>query len=153
MAGKTQASVEEEAPGIIGYDETQFEWDNVHEEAPDKMAFTVLGDKYVGEYTGHELIYPQPDDPNPAKAAEWFIVLKWKDNEGSKVTNAGYELRTAYVNVTVDDSGNVTAHEDKIPRGSITRTELVKKVDVGQQEPMKSFRVDVARPLNANHQS
>jgi hypothetical protein len=154
MAGKkNEMPEEEEGPRTVGYDETQFEWDTIHEEAPDKMSFDTAGDKYIGEYLGHELIYPSPDDPNPARAAEWFIVLKWRDPEGTKVTNAGYELRTTYVNVTVNDDGSVAAHEDRIPVGSMTRTELIKLVDVKQQEPMKSYRVDVARPVNGSKTS
>ena len=147
MASKTQTPTEDTQPGTVGYDESQFEWDNVHEEAPDQLVFDTLGDKYVGEYSGHDLIYPTPDDPS-----KWFIQLRFRDMDGTKVTNAGYELRTAYVNVTVDDAGMVVAHEDKIPTGSITRTELVKLVDVDQASPMKSYRVDIARkPVDAGN--
>lgn len=139
-----------------GYDETQFEWDNVHEEAPDQLLFTTIGDKYVGEYRGHELIVPDPATPD-----EWFVQLKWHDQDGSKVCNAGYELRTAYVELVpdpagmaLDKDGHAFTVRDIIAPGSVTRTELIKLVDVKQATPMKSYRVDVAKtpaPVSANY--
>jgi hypothetical protein len=127
-----------EVPGVIGFNEDDYEWDNVHEEAPDQLVFDTIGDKYIGKYEGHTLIFPEADNTE-----KWFIQLKFRDNEGLKVTNAGYELREAYVNVETDDDGKL-ATSDKIPPGSVTRNELVKLVPVDQASPMKSYRVDVA---------
>jgi hypothetical protein len=129
-----------DVPGVIGFNEADYVWENVHEEAPDRLSFDTVGDKLIAEYLGHELVYPEETEPT-----KWFVVLKWRDNDSTKVVNAGYELRTAYVDVTVNDDGIVTETKDKIPPGTVTRNELVKLVDVDQASPMKSYRIDVAR--------
>jgi hypothetical protein len=69
--------------------------------------------------------------------AKSFIQLSFRDQEGPKVINAGYELADIYA---------------EIPAHSITRTMLANQVDVGQASKMNSFRVDVARKPNANSQ-
>jgi hypothetical protein len=136
---KGNGTATDTTPGTMGLNEADFEWDNVHEEAPDQLVFDAVGDKYIGRYEGHTLIYPEASDPS-----KWFIQLRWRDDDGLKVTNAGYELRTAYVDITVADDGSVSV-TDKIKPGTVTRNELVKLVDVDQASPMKSFRVDTAR--------
>lgn len=137
---------EEEQPSTVGLDATQYEWETVHEEAPDQLVFEVPGDNYTGEYRGHEVINaPTNKDPD-----NWFIQLQWRDGDGLKVTNAGYELMTTYVDVTLSEDGKtVTASKDKIPPGTVTRTTLKKLVSIKNQEsPMKSFQVETARANN-----
>lgn len=124
----------------VGYDESQFEWETVHEEAPDQLIFEDKGDTYVGVYEGHEIIYPEADEPD-----KFFIQLKWRDPDGLKVTNAGYELRNTYTETKFNDDGKPVV-TDRIPVGTMTRNVLVKTVDVNQASPMKSFRVDTAKP-------
>jgi hypothetical protein len=140
MAKEQSNGTEIETPATVGLNEADYEWDNVHEEAPDQLVFNVVGDKYIGTYEGHTLIFPD----EVSEPSKWFIQLRWRDNDGLKVTNAGYELRTAYVDIDVADDGTITT-KDKIPPGTVTRNELVKLVDVDQASPMKSFRVDTAR--------
>lgn len=150
MAKGTEVAEVEEAAQLVGYSEADFaafgEAETVHVEAADQIVFEVPGDLYIGLYVGHDIIYPDPEK-EPTK---WFIQLKWTDPEGAKFTNAGYELRNTYVKVTFDQDG-IPHTEDKIPPGSMTRNELRKLVDVDQPTEMKSFRVDVARPRNADH--
>ena len=131
-----------------GYDASEFEWENVHEEAADQLVFDTEGDTYIGEYQGHEIIH----DTNKTPPMDWFVKLMWRDPEGLKFTNAGYELQTAYVKVTTDDAGNPVNSEDIIPPGTITRNVLVKKVNVKKASPMKSFRVDTAKSRRGNTQ-
>lgn len=129
----------EETTAPVGYDENQFEWETVHEEAPDQLQFTDVGDTYVGEYKGHDLIFPQPDDHS-----EWFIQLKWRDPAGLKTTNAGYELQSTFTEVKFGENGDPIV-TDIIPPGTVTRLRLMKLVDIGQPSLMKSFRVDSAK--------
>jgi hypothetical protein len=145
MAGKTAEIDTVDAAQVVGYqDDGSYQWETVHVEAADQIVFDTAGDLYIGVYAGHEIIYPNVNDPNPKKAAEWFVQLKWTDPAGAKFTNAGYELRNCYTETTFDAEGRPTV-TDKIPVGSMTRNELMKFVDVDQQDLMKSFRVDVAR--------
>src|SRR5271165_3186600 len=84
-----------ENPSAVGYDDTQFEWENVHEEAPDQIIFTVIGDTYTGLYQGSEVI--TFDDKGEEKS---FTQLKFRDTDGLKVINAGYELGEAFAKIT-----------------------------------------------------
>lgn len=136
----------DESTTVGGYDASDFQWETVHEEAPDQLIFDIIGDEYIGEYIGHELIYPEGEG-TPEK---WFIQLRWRDHEGIKVTNAGYELQTTYVEVHTDDNGHVVSTKDIIPPHTMTRTTLAKLVDIGQPSKMKSFRVDTAKNRAGN---
>jgi hypothetical protein len=140
VAKGTEVAEMEDAAQAVGYaDSGEYQWETVHVEAADQLVFDTLGDKYIGVYAGHEIIYPEPDK-NPDK---WFVKLNWTDPDGAKFTNAGYELRNAYTETTYDSEGRPVV-TDKIPVGSFTRNELMKLVNVDQASEMKSFRVDVA---------
>ena len=138
-----------DAATVVGYQDVGYEWETVHVEAADQIVFDTEGDLYIGVYAGHELIYPYLNDPKPEKRSEWFVQLKWTDPAGAKFANAGYELRNAYTETTFDDEGRPTV-VDKIAPGSMTRNELKKFVDVDQASEMKSYRIDVAKPRNAD---
>lgn len=150
MAKGTEVAEVENAAVAEGYDEAAFaefgEAETVHVEAADQIVFDTVGDLYIGIYAGHEIIYPDPDK-DPGK---FFIQLKWTDPNGAKFTNAGYELRNAYTTTTYDNEGTPTV-VDKVERGCMTRNELMKLVDVDQASEMKSFRVTIAKPRNADH--
>lgn len=143
-----------EAPGVVGYNADDYEWDTVHEEAPDQLVFDTQGDTYVGAYNGHEIIHAPTKDNDD----NWFIQLAWRDGEGLKVTNAGYELASTYVDIDYDNMVEFKTRDgrvilvpmttDKIAPGTMTRNVLKKFVDVGQASPMKSFQVDTARARN-----
>lgn len=150
MAKGTEVAEPVDGAVAIGYADDGYQWDTVHTEAGDQLVFDTVGDLYIGLYAGHEIIYPDPNNPDPDKAKKWFVQLKWTDPEGAKFTNAGYELRTAYTETTYGADGQPIV-TDKIAIGSMTRNELKKLVDVDQASEMKSFRVDVASPVNANH--
>lgn len=110
-----------------GLDPTEFEWETVHEEAADQIVFDTLGDAYTGEYLGSELI----SFTDKKGEEQSFTQLKFRDKEGLKGINAGYELRKAF---------------DGIPQGAIVRVVYIKNVPItGQESPMKSFRVDTAK--------
>lgn len=146
MAKGTEVANPENAAIATGYADTgEYQWTTVHVEAADQLVFDTVGDLYIGIYAGHEIIYPDPDK-EPGK---FFIQLKWTDPQGAKFTNAGYELRNAYTETRYDGEG-MPVVTDKIPVGSMTRNELMKLVDVDQASEMKSFRVDVAEPRNAD---
>lgn len=147
MAKGTDLDTVEDA-AVIGYEDSpEYQWDTVHIEAGDQIVFEESGDKYIGIYAGHEIIYPDPEK----KPLEFFVQLHWTDPQGSKFTNAGHELTVAYVDLTYNADGSLASHTDKVPIGSMTRNEMVKTVDTGKNDPMKSFRVDVARPVSAGN--
>lgn len=100
-------------------------WTTEKDETPDRMVFDTPGDVYVGYFTGMVTITPEEDEP--------FEQVQWRDYaapHAPKCTNAGYQLVQAYKNV---------------PIGALTRTTLLKTVDVKQASPMKDFRVEVAQ--------
>lgn len=134
------------AAQVFGYDDAGYEWETHHVESPDQVVFDTIGDTLIGIYAGHELIYPDPDK----KPTEFFVQLRWTIPTGSVFVNAGYELRNAYTTTVYDNEGRPTV-TDKVAIGSMTRNELMKLVDVDQNDPMKSYRVDIAKPRNADH--
>jgi hypothetical protein len=119
------------APEITGYDPDQFVWETVHTEAADVLAFETIGDTLVAEYLGQEIINfedKRTGDP------ESFVQLHFKlpNNELVNI-NAGYDLVQAFKGVAPN---------------TMVRVQYLKAVDVGQQSPMKSYRVDqAARPV------
>lgn len=139
MAKQDQPESVPEVPAVVGYNPDDYEWTTVHEEAPDQIVFDTVGDKYIGEYLGHEVIDPH-DEKDPDKR---FIQLRFRDPEGLKVTNAGYELRETYVEILSVDGGEWKTR-DRIPPGTLCHNELKKLVQVDQASPMKSFRVNTA---------
>ncbi len=154
MAKGTDVAEIYDAAEVVGYSEADFQEfgtpETVHVEAGDQLVFDVIGDVYIGKYAGHEIIYPDQNNPDPIKARKWFIQLHWTDPQGAKFTNAGYELRTAYTEITMTDDGRPVV-TDKIAVGSMTRNELMKLVNVDQASEMKSFRVTVAKSRNADN--
>lgn len=145
-----------EATEIVGYGADGYEWETVHTEAPDQILFENPGDCYIGLYIGWSLIYVDPDNPKPEKANQWFVQLHFTDPGGAKVINAGYDLRRAYleqtnIRETAQDSSVRPDFKEIIPPQSMTRNLYAKDVDVDQNDPMKSFRVDVAKPRNADN--
>jgi|SRR5215469_464547 len=138
------------ATQVVGYDSSQFEWETVHTEAPDQILFESPGDTYIGLYVGWDLIYPDPENPNAEKANAWFVQLHFTDPSGSKVINTGFDLRRAFLDHTnyrewVRDSAVKPEFTEKIAPQSVTRIQYAKDVDVDQNDPMRSFRVDVAK--------
>jgi hypothetical protein len=140
MAKEVEAQIENAAQ-VIGYTDGGYEWTTVHTEAADQVKFDTIGDTIIGIYAGHELIYPDPIK----EPGEFFVQLKWTVPGGAIFMNAGYEMRKAYTITTYSDDGTPTVR-DKIDVGSMTRSELMKLVDVGQASDMNSVRVDVATP-------
>lgn len=113
-----------------GYDDTQFEWENVHEEAPTQIILDTVGDKFTGLYTGKELV---EFDDNKGEHNE-FWQYRFRVSDELLVMNGFYELDIAM---------------KEIPSDSMVRITLIKFVDVGQASKMKSIRVDVAKPRTA----
>lgn len=116
---------------VVGYDPNAFQWEIAHEESPDQIVFDTIGDEYVGLYLGQETI--EFADKRSGEAKE-FVQLRFRDPVGLRVINAGYDLLQAFA---------------KIAPGTMCRVVLMKLVDVGQNDPMKSYRVWTA-PGNAD---
>jgi hypothetical protein len=146
MAKAEVAEIVSQGAQTVGYDPSEFEWETIHVEAPDQVEFTEIGDKLIGRYAGHEVIYPDP----AKKPEEFFIQLRWTIPTGSVFVNAGYELRNIYTETTYDSEGRPSV-TDKVALGTMTVNELKKFVDVDQNDPMKSYRVDIAKPRNADN--
>lgn len=148
MAKGTEVATPVEVAQVLGEAPENIEWETAHVEAATQIKFDNVGDKLIGKYAGHDLIYPEPDK-HPEK---WFIQLKWVLASGEAVyVNAGYDLANAYTQTTYD-ADSIPTVTDRIPLGTWTATELRKLVDVDQNDPMKSYRVDVAKANGAGNQ-
>ena len=126
VASKDVEKAVVDAPVTVGFDDTQFEWTNVHVESPDQITFDTIGDTLVAVYLGMSVITYLDKKTG---AEEKFTQLRFMlPGDNPAVVNAGYDLLQAYKDV---------------PEGHLTRTQYLKDVDVDQQSPMKSYRVDV----------
>jgi hypothetical protein len=122
----SKAEVENVESQMAGYDPAAFEWDLQHEESPDQIVFNKEGDEYTGLKLGHELIEFEDSRGDHQEFTQW----RFRDPGGITVINGGYELNTEL---------------SKIPDDTMCRIRLMKLVDVGQQSPMKSYRIWTAR--------
>lgn len=135
MANEMQPTSEAQ---VVGYTDQEFEWDLVKEESPDQITFDTIGDTLIALYQGMDLITFTEKKKDGTEEDREFWQLRFRLPTGPAVVNGGYEL--------------VEAYKDVAPN-TMTRTQLVKFVDVGQQSPMKSYRIDQAKPKNADNQS
>jgi hypothetical protein len=124
----------------IGYDDSQFTFETVKDEAGDQLVFEEIGDSYTGEFLGTETItFMKPDEKGELQE-ESFLQIRFRDPSGPKAINAGYELEKLFT------SGDIPVH-------TIVRLTLANKVDMGRSKnPMLSFRVETATPVNAGSQ-
>jgi hypothetical protein len=103
-----------------------FEWETAHIEAPTQLTFDTVGDTFIGLYVGQETVEfefkGKPDS---------FVQLSFLVGDEPFAINAGYDLLRGFKG---------------IPDNTYVRIQLRKLVDVGQQSPLKSYRVDIAKP-------
>lgn len=120
---------------IVGYDADAFEWETVHVEQADQITFDTIGDTLIALYLGQEIITFEnlklKGDGPSGGTMQSFIQLKFMlPGDVPAVVNAGYDLVQAFKG---------------IPEQHIVRVQYLKDVDVDQQSPMKSYRVDAAK--------
>jgi hypothetical protein len=130
MAKSTDVDVVN-GPVAIGMDDAGFEWETVHVEAARIIGFDLPGDTYIGVLRELEWIVPDKDKP-----AETFLQAKFEDQEGITAINCGAELEAYFTDAEL---------------GYAYRIQMVKFVDTGKKDPMKSFRIDRASvPVDAS---
>jgi hypothetical protein len=104
-----------------------FDWETEHIEAPTQITFDAIGDTFIGLYIGQEIVEFEGKRGNK----ETFTQLSFLVGDEPYAINAGYDLMRGFKG---------------IPDNTVVRIQLRKLVDVGQQSPLKSYRVDVAKP-------
>jgi hypothetical protein len=123
--------VENIEPGsVVGFDPQAFDWDIQHEESPDQIVFNTIGDEFAGLYLGAETIH-FTRTVKGEEVPDEFVQHRFRGPEGIIVVNGGYELNTELAKIAPD---------------TMVRIKLMKLVDVGQNDPMKSYRIWTARP-------
>lgn len=125
----------QDAATVEGMADTGFEWETAHVESARQISFDTEGDTYIGKLL--ELQYIDSLDEKKAESDRWFLQAKFEDPEGITAINCGYELESFFAPRKEIDTSKI---------GRIYRIELKRKVDVGRQSPMLSFRIDVAKP-------
>jgi hypothetical protein len=108
-----------------------FQWETVHTEAPTQITFDNVGDTFIGLYIGKETVEFEVKTGKNKGDMEEFTQLSFLVKDEPYAINAGYDLLRGFKN---------------IPENTYVRIQLRKMVDVGQQSPLKSYRVDIARP-------
>lgn len=111
---------------ITGYADFAGEWETVHIESGTQVLFENIGDTFIGKYVGKEVI-PFVDKRGTDLT---LVQLQFLVRDEPFFINAGYDLRKAC---------------EGLEPGKMTRIQLRQLVDTGAPEPMKSYRIDVAR--------
>lgn len=110
----------------------EYEWDNVVEESPTQIQFESPGEFIVGEYVKTETI--PFVDKTEEKEFQQIMLRGLGIGDLEKGTlygiNCGYKLRKA---------------SEQLEPGKVIKVTYVKDVDTGAQQPMKDFKIDVAR--------
>ena len=134
MAEKTDISEREAAAlqlidnNMAEFDPAAVQWETAVPEIGDQIVFDTIGDVFIGLYLGTRSVLAEPDDPKSV-----FKVLMFTGVDGKPYQiNAGWKLESAF------DSANV-------PERAIVRITYVKDVDTGRKDPMKDYRVEVAK--------
>lgn len=138
MASKEVTPVD--APQVVGYTDLEnVQWKNIHTEQPDQITFDTIGDTLIAVYLGKSLIkYEETDKKSGERTEHEFWQLRFMlPGSNVAVVNAGWDLLKAY---------------EDVPENHLTRTQYLKNVDVDQQSPMKSYRVDIGPDMSAELQ-
>jgi hypothetical protein len=107
-----------------------FQWETVHTERATQLTFDNVDDTFIGLYIGQEVI----EFEGKRGLQEEFTQLNFLVGDEPFAINAGYDLLRGFKGVQPN---------------TFVRVQLRKLVDVGQQSPLKSYRVDVAtRPAS-----
>jgi hypothetical protein len=106
-------------------DHTSYEWETVHTEAATQLTFNEVGDTFIGLYIGQETV----EFTDKRGLEQDFTQLNFLVGDEPFAINAGYDLVRGFKG---------------IQPSTVVRIQLRKLVDVGQQSPLKSYRVDVA---------
>jgi hypothetical protein len=128
------------APSTVGFTDVEnVQWETVHTEQPDQITFDTIGDTLVAIYLGQQVIDFEVEDKKTGEITpQSFTQLMFMlPGDNPAVVNAGYDLLVAFKNV---------------PNNRLVRVAYLKDVDVNQQSPMKSYRVDVAPAPRENNE-
>lgn len=103
-------------------------WETAVPETGDQIVFDTIGDVFIGLYLGSRTALADEYDPKSE-----FTILMFTGVDGKPYqANAGWKLKSAFESATVTE-------------GSIVRITYVKDLDTGRKDPMKDYRVEVAK--------
>lgn len=116
-------------PAMAAFDASEVQWETAVPETGDQIVFDTIGDQFIGLYLGMRGVTVEEKDGRESV----FKVLMFTGTDGKPYQiNAGWKLESAF------DSAAV-------PERAIVRITYVKDVDTGRNDPMKDYRVEVAK--------
>lgn len=108
------------------------EWDTVLDESPVRIIMDTVGDCFIGDYEGELYIPAEQNITKDKPEGEAFTLLIFRGLDGKPYAlNKTVKLERAF---------------DAIAEGSRVRVTLMKEIDTDRGNPMKDYKVDVARP-------
>lgn len=106
------------------------QWETAVPETGDQIIFDTIGDVFIGKYLGSRWVDIEATAKEPASR---FKILMFTGTDGKPYQiNSGWKLESAFESTCV-------------PEQSIVRITYVKNVDTGRKDPMKDYRVEVAK--------
>lgn len=111
------------------FNASEVQWETAVPETGDQIVFDTIGDQFIGLYLGSRVVEVLEKDGRTSA----FKILMFTGTDGKPYQiNAGWKLDSAFESAAVPDR-------------SIVRITYVKDVDTGQNDPMKDYRVEVAK--------
>lgn len=116
-------------PVMAAFDASAVQWETAVPETGDQIVFDTIGDQFIGLYLGMRSVTVEEKDGRESE----FKVLMFTGVDGKPYQiNAGWKLESAFESAAV-------------PERAIVRITYVKDVDTGRNDPMKDYRVEVAK--------
>lgn len=107
------------------------EWDTVVDEAPIRIIMDTVGDAFIGDYDGVEHIPAEQNISKDHPEGEAFDLITFRGLDGRRYAlNKSVKLERAMEAIEV---------------GSRVRVTLMKEIPTDRGNPMKDYKVDVAK--------
>lgn len=114
---------------MAAFNPAEVQWETAVPETGDQIVFDTIGDVFIGLYLGSRVVPVTEKDGRETS----FKVLLFTGIDGKPYQiNSGWKLDSAFESAAV-------------PERSIVRITYVKDVDTGRNDPMKDYRVEVAK--------
>ena len=108
------------------------EWDTVVDEAPIRIIMDAIGDCFIGDYEGELHIPAEQNITKDKPEGEAFDLIIFRGLDGKPYAlNKSVKLERAF---------------EAIDMGTRVRVTLMKEIPTDRGNPMKDYKVDVARP-------
>lgn len=119
----------------------EYQWESVSEGSRIVCTFDEIGDTFIGEFQGWEIV------TNPNKPEEKWTQANYRGIYPNEINGEPAAIAPGYFLLqTLQEREKALAEKGEDMRGEVHRIIYKANQDTGQASPMKSYSLDVARP-------